>query len=160
MVMVRKLLDGGVDWAAAVILAAMTVLVFMQVLFRYWLHLPLDWGEEVSRYLFIWGAMLGAAIAVRRRAHFGIDLLVKTLPLSVRRPLALAVSLCVCGLQGIVIIQGAKLTLINMSQVSPTLFIPMGVPYAAIPISGFFMLLSVIAEMRTVFSGAGNQEEG
>ena len=65
--MVKLILGKGVDYVAAILVSVMTVLVFLQVLFRYWLHLPLDWGEEVSRYLFIWSAMLGAAIATKRK---------------------------------------------------------------------------------------------
>ena len=44
--MLRLMLDKGVDYIAAILLAVMTILVFMQVLFRYWLHLPLDWGRR------------------------------------------------------------------------------------------------------------------
>ena len=154
------MLDKGVDYIAAILLAVMTILVFMQVLFRYWLHLPLDWGEEVSRYLFIWAAMLGAAIAMKRRAHFGIDLLVKVLPSSVQRCVAIGINLCICALMSLVVVQGAKLTIINLSQISPTLAIPMGVPYAAIPVSAVLMLISTISETCAIILGTKRQEEG
>ena len=98
--MLRLVLGKGVDYIAAILLAVMTVLVFLQVLFRYWLQLPLDWGEEVSRYLFIWSAMLGAAIAAKRRAHFGIDFLVTALPSPVQTAIAIGVNLCICALMG------------------------------------------------------------
>ncbi len=152
--MLRLMLGKGIDYITATLLAVMTILVFMQVLFRYWLHLPLDWGEEVSRYLFIWSAMLGAAIGTKRRAHFGIDFLVKTLPSSVQMGIAISVNLCVCALMGLVAVQGTKLTIINFAQISPTLSIPMGVPYAAIPICALLMLIYTISETWAIASGA------
>jgi TRAP-type C4-dicarboxylate transport system permease small subunit len=154
------MLDKGVDYIAAILLAVMTILVFMQVLFRYWLHLPLDWGEEVSRYLFIWAAMLGAAIAMKRRAHFGIDLLVKVLPSSVQRCVAIGINLCICALMILVVVQGTRLTIINFSQISPTLAIPMGVPYAAIPVSAVLMLISTVSETWAIILGTKREEKG
>ena len=158
--MLRLMLDKGVDYVAALLLAVMAILVFMQVLFRYWLHLPLDWGEEVSRYLFIWGAMLGAAVAMKRRSHFGIDLLVKVLPSSVQRCVAIGINLCICALMSLVVVQGTKLTIINFSQISPTLAIPMGVPYAAIPVSAVLMLISTVSETWAIILGRQGEGEG
>jgi TRAP-type C4-dicarboxylate transport system permease small subunit len=157
--MLRLLLGKGVDYIAAILLAVMTVLVFLQVLFRYWLQLPLDWGEEVSRYLFIWSAMLGAAIAAKRRAHFGIDFLVKVLPFPVQTVIAVGVNLCVCGLMGVVAVQGTKLALSNLSQISPTLAIPMAVPYAAVPVCALLMLFYTISETWAIVSGAKKEGE-
>jgi TRAP-type C4-dicarboxylate transport system permease small subunit len=157
--MLRLLLDKGVDYIAAILLAVMTVLVFLQVLFRYWLQLPLDWGEEVSRYLFIWSAMLGAAIAAKRRAHFGIDFLVTALPSPVQTAIAISVNLCICALMGVVAVQGTKLALSNLSQISPTLAIPMAVPYAAVPVCALLMLFSTISETWAIVSGAKKEGE-
>jgi len=158
--MLRLMLDKGVDSIAALLLAVMAILVFMQVLFRYWLHLPLDWGEEVSRYLFIWAVMLGAAVAMKRRSHFGIDLLVKVLPSSVQRYVAIGINLCICALMILVVVQGTKLTIINFSQISPTLAIPMGVPYAAIPVSAVLMLISTVSETWAIILGRQGEGEG
>jgi TRAP-type transport system small permease protein len=156
--MMKFMLGKGVDYLTAILIAVMAVLVFLQVLFRYWLHLPLDWGEEVSRYLFIWSAMLGAAIATKRRAHFGIDFLVKTLPASAQRGIAVGINLCVCALLGLVAVQGSRLAVLNMSQISPTLFIPMGFPYAAIPVCALLMLIYTIADTWAI--AVGTKKEG
>jgi TRAP-type C4-dicarboxylate transport system permease small subunit len=157
--MLKLMLDKGVDYLAAILLAAMTILVFMQVIFRYWLHLPLDWGEEVSRYLFIWAAMLGAAIAMRRQAHFGIDSLVAVLPPIMRMGIALIVNLCICALTSLVAVQGTRLAIINLLQISPTLAIPMALPYAAIPVSALLMLICAICDTWGIVSGALREKE-
>ena len=55
----------------------MFVVICCQVLFRYVLHQPSPWTEELARYLFIWVSMIGAAYGVYTQAHFGFELLVK-----------------------------------------------------------------------------------
>jgi TRAP-type C4-dicarboxylate transport system permease small subunit len=42
------------------------------------LHLPLIWSEEAARFLFFWVVLLGAAVSVRRRRHFVLDVLPRT----------------------------------------------------------------------------------
>ncbi|MBC8639539.1 TRAP transporter large permease subunit [Caballeronia sp. EK] len=50
-------------------MVAEVVLLFANVFFRYVLHDPLIWGDELATLLFIWLAMLGAVIALRRHEH-------------------------------------------------------------------------------------------
>ena len=42
--------------------AAISVIIFFQLVFRFFIKIPLPWSEELSRYLMIWIGMLGASI--------------------------------------------------------------------------------------------------
>lgn len=59
----------------AALLAAMTALVFANVAMRYLLGHSLTWVEELTRYMMIWLAYLGAGLAWRAGAHVAVDLL-------------------------------------------------------------------------------------
>jgi TRAP-type transport system small permease protein len=61
-------------------LAAMVVMVFGNVVLRYGFNSGLDFSEELSRFFFIWITFLGAIIAMREKAHLGLDTLVRVLP--------------------------------------------------------------------------------
>ncbi|RYE41996.1 MAG: TRAP transporter small permease [Hyphomicrobiales bacterium] len=61
-------------------LAVMVVLVFGNVLLRYGFNSGIMVSEEVSRWLFIWITFLGAIVALKERAHLGVDMLVSRLP--------------------------------------------------------------------------------
>jgi C4-dicarboxylate transporter DctQ subunit len=63
----------------AVILAAMTLLTFLQVVLRYGFNSGLTWALEASTYLFGWMVLLGISYGVRVNAHIGVDVLVKQL---------------------------------------------------------------------------------
>jgi len=65
---------------AALVLAADVVVVFCSVIWRYFLHSPFDWAEEVARALMGAQVFLGAATTVARAQHVGIDSLRGLLP--------------------------------------------------------------------------------
>jgi TRAP-type C4-dicarboxylate transport system permease small subunit len=51
----------------------MLTVMFAQVIFRYVLHQPLPWSEELARFLFVASTFLGAAIATATRGHIEIN---------------------------------------------------------------------------------------
>jgi len=71
----------------AMFLAGTVLIVAVQVICRYILKVSLPWSEEFSRYLFIWGTFLGAAVAFARDSHIRIDSLSRRLPDTVCRRL-------------------------------------------------------------------------
>lgn len=58
---------------ASLLFALLTIVVTLQVVTRFILHLPFIWSEEIARFLFFWVVMLGAAMGVRNRRHFVVD---------------------------------------------------------------------------------------
>lgn len=66
-------LESCVKWSteicAALLVLAEIGLLLTNVVCRYFFHDPLTWGDELASVLFIWLAMLGAVIALRRSEH-------------------------------------------------------------------------------------------
>lgn len=72
----RQLLAGllvTVEHVAGFLLAVDVLVVFASVIWRYFLHDPLLWAEEVARALMVTQTFLGAAAALGRAQHLGID---------------------------------------------------------------------------------------
>src|SRR5882757_5173030 len=65
-----------VEIPAALLVVAEIVILFAGVVARYGLHRPLIWSDELASILFLWLAMLGAAIAFRRAEHMRMTALV------------------------------------------------------------------------------------
>ncbi|MEI8190694.1 MAG: TRAP transporter small permease [candidate division NC10 bacterium] len=143
----RKLVEGvnrGAEILTQVFLAVMVVVVFTQVIFRFFIHQPISWSEEVARYVFVGIIWMGAAAVVREDGHPGMDLLTRSLPPVWQRGIQLLVNLMVVATLVTVAVTGARLAYDNMSQPSPAMELPMGIPYAAIPLSAAIMVLNVI----------------
>ncbi|MBV8618907.1 MAG: TRAP transporter large permease subunit [Curvibacter sp.] len=73
-------LEGGLAWAvevpAALLVLADIGVLFSGVVARYLLHTALLWSDELASLLFIWLAMLGSVIALRRGEHMRMTALV------------------------------------------------------------------------------------
>ncbi len=66
----------GIEWLLALMLAAMVLLVFGNVVLRYAFNSGITTSEEVSRWLFVWLCFLGAVVAIHEHGHLGTDMLV------------------------------------------------------------------------------------
>src|SRR3954453_6573097 len=67
-----------VEIPAATLVVAEIVILFAGVVARYGLHRPLIWSDELASILFLWLAMLGAAVAFRRSEHMRMTAIVAT----------------------------------------------------------------------------------
>ena len=68
------------EYVAGAVLAVDVVVVFVSVVFRYFLHDPFDWAEEVARALMVIQVFFGAATVLARSQHVGVDLFRGMLP--------------------------------------------------------------------------------
>lgn len=80
---------------ALAMFAVMFALTLAQVLFRYFLHLPVPWTEEAARALFVLATLSGIALAWRDRQHIIVDFLYLQLPLAARRWLSVVFALSI-----------------------------------------------------------------
>src|SRR5580658_3299515 len=69
-----------VEIVCALLLLAEIAILFAGVFSRYVLHSPLLWSDELASMLFLWLAMLGAVVALRRGEHMRMTALVDRCP--------------------------------------------------------------------------------
>jgi C4-dicarboxylate transporter DctQ subunit len=63
------------EWILVIVLLSLALLTSAQVICRYVLGFSFIWMDEISRYLGVFIAFLGAAIGVKYGTHFSMDLL-------------------------------------------------------------------------------------
>lgn len=126
------------------LMLAMVVIIFSQVVARYALSNSLSWSEEIGRYLFVWMTFIGSAIAVRNKLHVSLDMFVCRLPRSLQK-LCLVISyVSMIIFTSVVIYGGYKFVLKGSNQISAAMQLPMHYVYIVLPIGGgliFFYLL-------------------
>lgn len=147
---VNQLANWQIKLCAALIVltgTAMTVIILLQVFFRFVVYAPFPWSEEVSRFIMIWMAMFGSVIAFRRGRHIGVRFLVERLPEGVYdRFIAPGVQLATIAFLSLMAWQGWQLAYKSRFQVSTAFDMPMIWPYLAIPIGMAMMVLDVLAD--------------
>lgn len=133
----------------------MIVLITLQVITRYLLvyDLPIPnitiWSEELARYIFIGVTFLGASLAIKKRESIKIDFFTKLLPEKYRLRLRFVSSIFIIIFSLYMVFYGSTMvgSLLESSQTSPALHIPMFIPYAIIPL-GFLIII-----IRTIQTG-------
>lgn len=76
----QRLDRDGERWLLLVLYSLIVCTIGIEVFRRFVLSYSSIWGEEVARYAFVYLAWIGAAAAVKERAHICIDVLQNFLP--------------------------------------------------------------------------------
>lgn len=126
------------------LVSVMTLIVFLQVVYRYALKQPLYWSEEVARYLFVWISIVGAALGLQKRGHFGLDLFCRMLPTRGRRFMEFLIYLLMGLVVFVILVQGILLVEKTTLQDSPAMGISMGWAYACLPVGAALMAIHLL----------------
>ena len=142
------------DGLCALALGSVSLIIFGQVLSRYFFNYTPDWSEELSRYLIVWTIFIGTAIGVRNNIHIGVDALLRLMPHSFK--LAMEVMLNVIGIAVSLVLIWLSIEFIRETmeyeQVSPSMQIPMAVPYLAMPVGLAFAVIHFIHDIVKLFT--------
>ncbi len=137
----------AVRWSAMAALFTLVVLVVAAVVVRYFgiLGGSLHWVDEASRFIMVWIAMLGSVVALDRGAHLAVALVPDALGPRGRRAVLLVANLLSIAFTVVLAWKGWELSQRTMRQVSPSLGLPMGYVYLAIPVAAALMTVQLAA---------------
>lgn len=128
-------------WVLIVLLGAMSVIVFSNVVVRYLTNASIPWSEEVSRHMMIWLTFLGSGLVLRCGGHIAIDNLQDALPATTARLVRGVVLALIVAFLGLLAYYGWIYVGRTMLQTTAATEIPFGYVYAAMPIGCVFMLI-------------------
>ena len=128
-------------------LAAMSLMVFLNVVLRYAFSSGIPFSVEISRLIFVWLIFLGAILALKEGAHLSVDSLVRRLPRGPRLAcfwLSRGLMLWCCWL----LWQGSWVqTVINWNNLAPISGISVGTMYAAGLVAAAFMAVIIAGDI-------------
>ncbi|MFD1806662.1 TRAP transporter small permease [Pasteurella oralis] len=140
---ITKLLEALV----VIILTTMSCLVFLNVVLRYGFNSSINITEEVSRYLFVWLAFLGAILAFNENRHVNVTMFTSRLSPHKQKILHLftdSLMLFCCYL----LITGSWVQFkLNLNNMAPISGIPTGITYLASFIAGSAIAILLIIRL-------------
>ena len=142
------LTERGLRAFTGTLLAAMVIVILLQVTFRYALNLSLAWTEEVGRYLFVWICLFGASLAYRYGQHSGYETVVAAMPAGVGRWVMRGVDVLVAVFSVVLILSSRELIEAGMGQLTPATQFRIAYIYLAFPLSAVTMLIFVADALR------------
>ena len=125
---------GANRWAVIAMMAAMVALVFANVLTRYVLNYSIIWAEELSQYLMVWIAYIGAGLALREGRHVSVDIGQDALPPAGRTALRFVVAVLVLAFMATLTVLGVQFSQFAWDLETPVMQARLGLIYAAVPV--------------------------
>lgn len=142
-----------------IMLSAMVIMVFGNVVLRYGFNDGIISSEELSRFLFIWITFLGAIVTMRDNAHLGLDSVVRMLSLRGKK-IAFALSnVLMLGCCGLMFYGTFKQHDINASTHSAVTELPMSWVYGVGYVTSIAMGLMIIDKLVRLAKGEFNEAD-
>lgn len=139
----------------SVLLGAATLLVFAQVVARYVFNKGITWAPELVQHFFLWTVMIGASYGFKHGVHLGVDVVMKKLPVTQRRVMALIAVLISLGftgfmayLSGFYVYEAYKMELMTVD-----LEIPQWIPHLALPFGFTLISIRLIQVFCWIYTG-------
>jgi TRAP-type C4-dicarboxylate transport system permease small subunit len=141
----------------SILLGSMVIIVFSNVVARYYLSASLAWSEELARFMLIWLVFLGSVLAYVNNEHLGLDLLVKKMPPRLAQATTVVADILVLYALWLLLKGGYMMTLDSWDWEAPATYIPFGYVYIVVPLAGAIMccqtLLKMAGSIRAIIKG-------
>jgi len=143
-------------WIAALLLMAMALIAFVNILSRYFINFSIGATEEITINLFVWMTVVGTGIAFERGAQLGMVTVFNRFPLRMRKGLVVFSALLGAGLfilVGVYMTQAIYDELTLFHATSAALGIPVWVYYAGVPLFSIFVFRGIYRGTLTRLAG-------
>ena len=146
-----------VEAVGSVLVLAVTIIIIMQVLFRYVLKIPFEWSEEFARILFIWIVWLGSIIGIPKASHMSIEFFRNRFFPKYVLYIQLAMDLLGIFFLLVVTVKGYSLAKLMAEEYYLTINISLDYVYASCVVGGslmiFYMIFQVKSTLQQIISG-------
>lgn len=135
-----------VEGVVALFVGLLLLIVAFNVFARYVLKIGITWAEEFSLFLFAWVVFLGIYLALRKKSHLALTVIIEKLPARfqvVSRNVILSIVMLfvvAVGFGGIMFVT----KVVRLGQKTPLLGISAAWAYSSVPVSMFLMFLELI----------------
>lgn len=147
------------EWLIAILLAAMTLLTFSQVVMRYVFNSGFTWAVELTTIFFAFMIFIGISYGVRVGAHIGVDALVKLFRPNVRRAISI-VAVLFCLVYAGMVIYGSWQYVMKMKMIGielEDLPIPIWMVRAILPIGFVLLMLRFLPVLYNLVTGKSDR---
>lgn len=150
-------LNNWLEKIGLIFLILMTIIVMLQVFFRYVLNLGgIVWAEEVAKMLMVWFALLGSAVALYENIHVSIDFVFDRM--KYKRTLRLLHHALAITFSGFLMVSGYYYAIFGFRIISPATGISKFWAYLAIPAGAVLMLIQGVNLILNEISGLSQKQ--
>lgn len=137
--------------ASMVLIGSMALVLFFNVVYRYFLNDPIFWANEASMYMMAWATFLSGSLGLKYKSQASITLLVNRFKGKNRRVINI-VSQVIMLIFVAYLIYISFYWILNLSgDKSSSMRIPMWIPYSCIPVGLSFAFIHLLSQFFDLF---------
>ncbi|RST77376.1 TRAP transporter small permease [Siminovitchia acidinfaciens] len=133
--------------AAIILMAAITLVLFTAVVYRYFLNAPLFWANEASIFMMTWLTFLGGSLGLKYKSQASITFLVERFSDSGKRILLIITHIIILATLALLMYLSYEWILNLSPQKSSSMRIPMWIPYLSVPVGLTFAFIHLLDYM-------------
>lgn len=150
---INNLICEYLDVIAAVAMAFVFAVVFLNVVLRYFFKASFAWSDEAARYTFICLCLFGMVTATRDNAHFTVTILTNALPKIVQRILSCLTHVISLALTIFMVKGGFEMADVLKNTITPGMQIPASTSYYLLIFSGILMIFYLLCLILVDITG-------
>lgn len=139
----------------AIALAIMAVIVFMNVILRYFFKSGIPWTVELTQLLFVLIVFLGAIMALKDKMHINVDILTNAVSDKWKKILIVISNIIVLGILYVMFQGSISLVNDNLGMTTPLLGIPQSYIYGLGLVVSISMAFLTIKQTYELFKKKG-----
>ena len=145
------LVDRGFYYLLGILLVALVVILFSNIVLRFFFHLPLPWVEEVCVLIYVWIVFVGTAAVQKKGGHVAIVSAYNRCSPFVQQVLDVLGQLFTTTILFILIVASVKMVRVQCNSMTPALMLPCSVFGVAVVISALHMFIYTSLSMCQSF---------
>lgn len=155
---VFKLIARVVEIVCALLMIAMTVITFIQIVKRYIFNGAYYWAEASVLLSMLWMAFLGSVVAIARGGHTRIDFAINLLPPFAKRVVETIGDVVCAAAVGMLAYHSLAVIKVTSRQISLELGVPKSIYTCAVLVGGIVMGVFFLASAVNRWTPTGNEE--
>lgn len=154
-------LEKGIAVLSSIAISGIVIIVFINVVMRYFFNTGLTWSDEVSVNLFVWFIFLGGILASLDGLHLKVDVVTNLFSKKNQQILALLANIFTLIAMGILFIGGIAQVQVTNSNISSATGIPFSyITISMVIFSGGVILLTIYHMIEIVKTYINWNKEG
>jgi len=148
IVVLFNLIHIAMVYIAKLLMVAMVLIIFVNVVLRYVFNSGFMWSEEVALLLAVWFIFIALSLGVKQDLHINISVIPdKLMTPVVIRALGIIKNAVILVIGFVMLTDGWKLVGFTMKSIMPATKWPAGLLYAILPVSAVVMIYESLTDL-------------
>lgn len=154
----KDVVNNAPEIMTGLLVISTSIIVFIEIIFRYFLSFSLGWSSELAKNFFVWMSFLGAAVCIKRGMHFSFPLFIHRIPLKTRRFIEIFTNILIILFVVILLVSGVESFQQSLRQTFIALDISYGWLFSVIPISAILMIIYLVQKIIKIIRTSGDNK--